>query len=57
MECGLAKVRKVESCSLPTLRYLKFNVDGAARGNPSLAGIRGVLHNSRGFFFFQTFRG
>lgn len=32
----------------PPFGILKFNVDGAARGNPGLAGIGGALRNCRG---------
>ena len=32
---------------------LKFNVDGATRGNPGFVGIRGVLQNSKGEVLFM----
>lgn len=33
--------------SILELGFCKFNVDGAARGKPGPAGIRGVVHNDR----------
>lgn len=46
--CVSSKVRKkgcwVSLCS----GALKFNVDGAAREKPGLAGVSGVLRNSEG---------
>lgn len=38
--------RKVSWCP-PPIGALKFDVDGAARGMPRLAGIGGVLRNHK----------
>lgn len=40
------KKRKVSWCPL-TIKVLKFNVDGAARGKLELAGIDGVLRMTK----------
>ena len=42
------KQRIVEAWVPPVLGALKFNVDGSSRGTLGLAGIGGVLRNSRG---------
>ena len=44
---GFKKKMKVCWC-LPPFGVLKFNVDGAAKGKPGLAGIWGVLRNHKG---------
>lgn len=43
MGCGPQKVRRLEMWSILPSYVLKFNVDGAIRGTPSLAGTGGVL--------------
>lgn len=48
MLCGCTNDRKVLCWSPPPNRVLKFNVDGAAKNKQCLAGIGGVLHNSKG---------
>lgn len=45
MFCGPSKVRKLVSWCPPPDDFLKFFVDGAARGKPGSAGIGGVLCN------------
>lgn len=45
---GRSKIQQVQWWSLPKEGFVKFNVDDAARGNPGLAGIEGVLHNHTG---------
>ena len=47
---NLKKSKKV-SWSSPPMRFLKFNVDGAARGKPGPAGIGGVLRNQGGVLY------
>lgn len=47
MRYGPSKIRHDEVVS-SSFCILKFNVDGAARGNPGLAGIGGALRNCRG---------
>ena len=42
----LKEKRKVSWCPSPP-EVLNFNVDGAARGKPGLASIRGVLRNQK----------
>ena len=53
MRCGPVKVRKSILWSLPPICLFKFNVDGAARGKPGLAGIGGVLRNCNGDVLFM----
>ena len=48
MGCGPVDVKKAIHWSPPPLGVLKFNVDGAVRGKLGLAGIIGVLRNSKG---------
>ena len=46
--CGVKKAKKVFFWAPPIGGVLKFNVNGAARGKPDLAGIGGGLHKSEG---------
>ena len=48
MGCGPCKVRRIFAWSPPSFGVYKFNVDGASRGKPGLAGIGGVLRNWKG---------
>ena len=43
-----SKVSKIVDWIPPDLGYLKFNVDGSAKGKPGPAGMGGVLRNSYG---------
>lgn len=47
MRYGPIKIRQTAKLC-PPFGILKFNVDGAARGNPGPAGIGGALRNCRG---------
>lgn len=42
------KARIVVPWCSPLLSYVKFNVDGASKGNPGTSGIGGVLRNHQG---------
>lgn len=44
---GVSEVWELVRCS-PPHRFLKFNVDGVARGRSDLAGVGGNLHNDTG---------
>ena len=53
MGCRPSKVRRVVLWSPPSPGVFKFNVDGATRGKQGLAGIGGVLRNSKGEVLFM----
>lgn len=46
-QSGISEVWELVRCS-PPHRFLKFNVDGVARGRSDLAGVGGNLHNDAG---------
>lgn len=48
MACGSTYKRRIIPWSPPLHGVIKFNVDGAARGTPSHAGIGRVLRNDKG---------
>ena len=53
MSCGPSKDRKVVGWCPPPSGWIKFNVDGAAKGKPGPAGIGGVLRNDKGEVLFM----
>ena len=48
MGCDPFKERRIVLWYSPPFGVLEFNVDGASRGKPGLAGIGGVLRNCKG---------
>lgn len=57
MGCGLIQIWKSVFWSSPPLKMFTFNVDGATKGKPGPARIKGVLHNYKGqvLFMFSKF--
>ena len=53
MSCGPSKDRKVVCWRPPPSSWLKFNVDGAAKGKLGPADIGGVLRNGKGEVLFM----
>lgn len=51
--CNAPTVSKRVVSNPPSLRALKFNVDGAAKGKSGPAGIGGVLCNGDGVFMLM----
>lgn len=54
LNCGNSKVKKPVSWCPP--HFLKFNIDGAARGKPVVEGIGGVFLNRKGKFYTYSQR-
>ena len=57
MKTGALKKKGIVSWCSPPCGVLKFNVDGATKGKPGLAGTGGVLGNHKGQVLFMFSKG